>query len=51
MCGRREMKLASRRPVGFLLALPPYLGGKRKLLGHIVKALPGPGAAPVGGCG
>ena len=30
-----------------LKALPPYLGGKRKLLGHIFKHLPGPIDAPV----
>ena len=32
---------------GSLKALPPYLGGKRKFLGQIVKHLPGPKAAPV----
>jgi hypothetical protein len=30
-----------------LNALPPYLGGKRRLLGHIFKPLPKPGDAPV----
>ncbi|MCP4582400.1 MAG: hypothetical protein GY839_12370 [candidate division Zixibacteria bacterium] len=30
-----------------LKALPPYLGGKRKLLGHIFKYLPKPSEAPV----
>ena len=30
-----------------LQALPPYLGGKRKLLGQIMKHLPGPDEAPV----
>ena len=30
-----------------LKSLPPYLGGKRKLLGHIFKRLPGPAEAPV----
>ncbi len=30
-----------------LKALPPYLGGKRKLLGHIFKHLPKPAEAPV----
>jgi hypothetical protein len=30
-----------------LKALPPYFGGKRKLLGHIFKHLPKPGEAPV----
>jgi hypothetical protein len=30
-----------------LKSLPPYLGGKRKLLGQIFKHLPTPGAAPV----
>ena len=30
-----------------LQALPPYFGGKRKLLGHIFKNLPGPSEAPV----
>jgi len=30
-----------------LQALPPYLGGKRKLLGQIFKLLPGPAQAPV----
>ena len=30
-----------------LQALPPYLGGKRKLLGQIFKPLPGPAQAPV----
>ena len=30
-----------------LNALPPYLGGKRKLLGHIFKRLPKPSEAPV----
>ncbi len=30
-----------------LSALPPYFGGKRKLLGQIVKRLPGPDEAPV----
>jgi len=30
-----------------LKSLPAYLGGKRKLLGHIFKHLPGPAEAPV----
>ena len=30
-----------------LQALPPYLGGKRKLMGRIFKHLPGPTEAPV----
>jgi len=33
------------RPIGFLGALPPYPGGKRKLINHIIKAIgvPNPG--------
>ncbi|MBZ0268988.1 DNA adenine methylase [bacterium] len=36
-----------RRSIGFLEALPPYLGGKRKLLGRILTVLPRPSDAPV----
>lgn len=35
------------RSARFLDALPPYLGGKRRLLGQIAKALPLPKQAPV----
>ena len=35
-----------RRPARFLDALPSYLGGKRRLLGHIARALPKPSIAP-----
>ena len=38
---------ARRRLGGGLDALPTYLGGKRRLLGHIAKALPRPADAPV----
>jgi hypothetical protein len=34
-----------RRPMGFLGALPVYFGGKRRLLGHIARALPKPEVA------
>ena len=37
----------SSRVRGFLQALPPYLGGKRRLIRHIIKALPRPSVAPV----
>lgn len=36
-----------RRSMRFLDALPSYQGGKRRLLGHIAKALPPPAEAPV----
>ncbi len=36
-----------RRVPRFLDALPSYLGGKRRLLGRIARALPPPGQAPV----
>ena len=35
-----------RRGARFLDALPPYLGGKRRLLGRIAKMLPSPAEAP-----
>ncbi|MFN8179285.1 MAG: DNA adenine methylase [bacterium] len=38
---------ARHRLAGFLDALPTYFGGKRRLLGHIAKALPAPADAPV----
>ncbi|MFN8179089.1 MAG: DNA adenine methylase [bacterium] len=41
------MTTSTRRPLRFLDALPTYLGGKRRLLGHIAKALPRPADAPV----
>lgn len=41
------MKAASCRRHTFLDALPSYLGGKRRLLGHIARVLPLPGEAPV----
>jgi hypothetical protein len=40
-------KRAGRRTPGFMDSLPPYFGGKRRLLGHIAKALPAPSEAPV----
>jgi D12 class N6 adenine-specific DNA methyltransferase len=45
--GSTPVTTATRRRLGFLDALPTYLGGKRKLLGRIAKALPAPAAAPV----
>jgi adenine-specific DNA-methyltransferase len=42
-----KLQILQRRVPGYLRALPPYQGSKRKLLGHIARLLPPPEKAPV----